>query len=169
MGTYRPRYFGRRRSSGRRLIARRWTGEGTQVENTTAAGAVTISNIVTEADYQQTASLEQAGVTVARVRGCFACRATLVGTIVAVTIIAYDAQEVIGGGSGQPLTLQGDLASGQVLWRWTTIVPTDTTRHTEFDIRVKRRLQETRIALVVTSFVNATTWHYSARALLLGG
>lgn len=94
----------------------------------------------------------------------------MLDAIVAVTLIVRDDDEAAGIGLANiPLTLEGDLASGQVLWRYTTQVPTDTIHRVEFDVRVKRKLQDSRVTLCVASYAQATTWAYSARALLIGG
>lgn len=161
----------RRGGSLRRAIPLRWTGEGTTAANTTAAGAITTSEIVATTDYEQSSTLEEGGVTLVRLRGWFGCYCTTIGAICAVHIVAIDASEdVSSGSSNSPLSLEGDLRNGQVLWRWGTILaPVNDSKMVEFDIKAKRRLQDTRIMLVVASFVQTTTWTYSARALLRGG
>jgi len=130
---------------------------------------MTSSDIIIPADYQQQATLESGGATVVRVRGWFSARATVIGGIVGVTIFVRDDDEAAGIGLANiPLTLEGDLASGQILWRYSTQVPIDV-RQVEFDIKVKRRLQDSRITLAVASYGQTTLWHYSARALIVGG
>lgn len=157
-----------RRGSPRRAL--RWTGNAVTAENTTAAAAITTSDIVDETDYRQSANLEAGGVLFLRSRGFFQYRCTVLGALVAVMLIHRDSEEgVNAAGNNTPLTLTGDLVSGEVLWRYSALAPTDTIHRVEWDVRAKRKMQDSRITLVVAAYNQTVTWAYSARVLLAGG
>lgn len=164
------RFFRPRRFSRRGLSRTRWTGEAVTAEQSTAANNITISDIVTPADYEQSSTLEQGAATLLRVRGDVSFRTATSGAIFAVTVLALDEDEGFSvGGANDPLTLNGDLRNGEILWRKSGLMVAAWPIYIEFDIRAKRRLQQTRVTIAVKALVQTVIWQYSARALIKGG
>lgn len=156
----------RGRSSGRssQSIARRWTGEGQIAETTRTAPGVDFTEIVASTDYEQSATMEQSGVLLTRIRGHLAMRATIIGGLAFVAIM------VIGDTETPPAPSAFDsLRHSELLWRWSGMVGTTEPRIIEIDVKAKRRLDDDRVVMVIEAIGQTLIYQWVARALLIGG
>lgn len=171
-----------RRSIRRAFRARRWTSQLDQL--TLVTNDPTIANagfyaalLVQVGDYEQSPTLEPSGVTLARIRGGISLCPRIIGNQALfawlfIVVIDEDAPVPIGG-EFDPSIAQNAIDEDVLWWRSCAF---STDRHRcdlEWDIRAKRKLRASDVALVIrvngfsgTDSVNIT---YNSRALLLGG
>lgn len=159
-----------RRSRGRRSTSGRrpnylWTGQSTTAEQTVAAAAVTAIVIVAPADYQAstTATTEAGGTTLLRIRAGLDIRATVAGAALYVSIVRKGSNEAAPNPNSAAAIIDGD-----TLWYGIYMVPIDTVRHIDIDVKVKRRLEDDQIVMNVQALAQTVTYLMWARALLLG-
>jgi len=122
--------------------------------------------ILESADYLQTTTMEAGAVTLARIRGEFNLRATVLGGF------AYVGIYVIGATEGAPLpNAFTSYISGEMLFHDCVMVPVSPQEpyHGIIDIKVKRRLEGDRVVFGISAVAQTVTYTYGLRCLLLGG
>lgn len=160
------------RSRGRRRLPLRWTGDQPAAVVAIAAGTLAFTSIVVPTDYEQSATMEQGGATLVRVRASIALVATVVGSVAGVGIFhADEAVNPVFGGNYDPLVFS-QLIRGDVLYFRRLLVGAVDPIAWEIDVRVKRKLQDSQVHLVVAvpaASAGDVTGTWSARALIRGG
>lgn len=168
MAFRRRRFFGRRR--GRMPV--RWSGNFTDVETTTAAGATGSLTLLDVSDYRQQQTMEEGGVTLLRVRGSFCARATVVGALAHCAIFAVDENVAPAFGGALDPRLFSQFIRGDLLWHAVFMVPLAANAEplvVPLDIKARRKLEDTSVTFVVTATAQAVTWTFSGRCLVKGG
>jgi len=164
-------FRGRRRSRDRR--SKRWTGDQNAAGGTAlGAGVLGFLQIVASSDYEQSATLESGGVTLARVRGSgtIATAGVTSNDFIMAVYVLDDGATPIATGFADP-SVFAELIRGDLLWLKRIHVPLSTEREFEFDIRAKRKMVDKQVVYTVRNIAGAGTGtvYVSARALLLGG
>lgn len=158
----RRRFRGSTRKGSRLPV--RWTGDLLLAEDTVAAAATDANAIVVPADYEQSTTMEQSGVTLLRIRGTVLLRATVTGALAYMAIFAVHENAPINN----PNTLAGFIDSN-CLWRSVTMVPTDTVHRLELDVKAQRRLQDDQLVFAISAVAQTVTYSFGLRCLLRGG
>lgn len=143
-----------------------WTGNSTATPQTVLAGPANtlISNLVVPADYQQgaTGSTEPGAAVLMRIRGGVSYHATTLTGSVYFSLIEHSQAAV-------PFTPNTAAAifDGNVLWTHMGNPPNDANdRYVEIDVRVKRKLENSIISLMVETVVNSAVVSFWTRCLL---
>lgn len=159
----------RGRSHGRVGRTRRWTAD-----QSTALAAVVSPNlgfltVVVPGDYEQSATMEQGGVTLLRLRGNLNCVNSVANADVALGIwVGDEGLAPVFGANFDPF-LFSQLIRGELLYHRRLIVGT-TPVNIEVDVKAKRKLSDSSIHMVLGTLGPGTlTVSASGRALLLGG
>jgi len=167
-----------RRRSGGRTRKLRWTGDILTDFATTNSQALATLDLLLPADYELNPLLEQGGgARFERLVGALTLWGIVANAQFAACIIAVDSAAGGGigfGAFGDPKEFQ-TLRDGDVVWWTCGIVPVSTAANgctplrIEWDIRVKRKLEDTRFVLVITNDSPAATpilWYAGFRMLL---
>lgn len=142
----------------------RWTGDIATLEDTTAAGVTDATAILVPADYEQSATMEQSGVTLVRVRGEVNLRATVIGGLAFLGLYVVSELSPVNN----PVTFAGFIDS-QCLWRDSVMVPVDTSRHIAIDVKAQRKLKDDQVVFAISSVAQTITNQYAFRCLIRGG
>lgn len=77
---------------------------------------------------------------------------------------------VIGNAENVPLpNTQAGLITGDCLWQDAIMVPIDTPRYYELDLKAKRRLENDRVVFVLAAVAQTVTYMGTWRTLIKGG
>lgn len=161
---FRRRFLGRRGFTRRPLRPRRWTGQGITAEDTVAAGVSDVFEIVVPSDYAggtTAGAVEPGGATLLRIRGTLNVRATVIGGVAFMYIAVAGANETLAAATDASTIISGDM-----LWTYHLMVPVDTTREVEIDVRSKRKLENDRVVFVITGVAQTITYTANFRALI---
>lgn len=162
------RRFGSRRRSfgGARALRKmlKWTGQQLAAEATQAAAGQTNIVLVAPSDYEggtTAGNVEAGGATLYRIRGDISLRATVIGGL------AYMAIYCIGANETAPVVATAaGLVSGDLLWSKVVMVPIDTPRSFEIDVRVKRKLENDQIVFCIFAAAQTVTYLGNWRCLI---
>lgn len=172
---FRSKRFGRRRRfGGSRKVKTRWTGDFLTDPQVTAGQASTTFALLAPSDYEVSTLLEPGGgARCERIVGALSMYATVGVAEFAAGIWAIDSVAAGGiafGGSYDPGVFNS-IRNGDLMW-WTCgltqPLPGEILR-IEWDIKVRRKLEDTVIILVVSDYAaaaNTITWHAGFRVLL---
>jgi len=141
----------------------KWTGQQQSAEATVAAGAQTDIIVVAASDYEGgsvSGNVEAGGCTLLRIRGTINVRATVIGGL------AYMALYTAGVGESVTLNSAAQIASGDTLWHDLIMVPIDTSRHIEIDVKAKRLLENDAVIFSIRAVAQTVTYCGQWRALL---
>lgn len=138
----------------RRTPTRRWTAQLADAQNisTTALGTILLSDV---GDYAQNNNLEPQGPTLVRTVGNISLVTTVATAYTAwFSIATYDVDVAIGlAASGDPAVVQNAI-DDQLMWWHSVRIPAATVAthpfgvvQIPFDLRVKRKLLESRVVL----------------------
>lgn len=157
----------RRGRRGPRLPLR-WSGNHHNAE--TAVGAATLDyvNLINVDDYRQQSTLEEAGCTLVRIRGYVSLRAAAAS---AAWLGIFHANENVvptAAGVSDPTLFASFIDSG-VLWIRSTLLAANEVQHFDIDVRVKRRLENDRVDIVLKTGGAAVSWLALGRCLIRGG
>ena len=132
------------------------------------SGSLGFLTIVSSNDYEQSATLEQGGVTLQRIIGGLSIVETAVSQVGMAIYMLDEGFTPAVGGVGDVLVFS-QLIRGDLLWH--RILAVDTVRqHIEFDVRARRRLEDASVHLCVSNGGPGTLTVVShARALIAGG
>lgn len=157
------RRFSSRRRGFRRRLPLKWCGNGLTAEDTTASGTQDSMQLIEPNDYRggTTGNVEAGSCTLVRIRGQVSFRATVIGGLAYMGVYAIGASE----GVPDPSTTGGQV-SGDMLWSTIEMVPTDTSRKLEVDIKAKRRLEDDQVIFVIKSLGQTLTWAANFRCLI---
>lgn len=108
--------------------------------------------------------MEQSGVTLVRIRGSVNLRATVIGGLAFLGVYVVSELSPVNN----PNTFAGFI-DGNCLWHKVVMVPTDTSRYVEVDIKSKRRLIDDQIVFAISAVAQAVTYNYAFKTLIRGG
>lgn len=151
---------------------RRWTAN---IDSRTVTMAAQEGfDVVTPADYEQAATLEQSGVTLARIRGTVNFTVTsFVATdvIVWAAIFPHDEDFGVTGGAFIPNSAQSAIDEDYLWWKSAILVPDLPSVSWDIDIKAMRKLNNhgVGIAWICTGSTDTVAEVSNLRALLLGG
>lgn len=123
--------------------------------------------LVTPTDYEGgtvSGNVEAGACTLYRIRGTINVRATVIGGLAYMAVIVQGATEAVPSMAGP-----SQITSGDVLWHDLHMVPIDTSRHIEIDVRVKRRLENDVVYFVIAGVAQTITYAGTWRALIRSG
>lgn len=157
------RFFRGRGRFGRPRLPTKWAGDVNITEGTQTAGGQTATVILESADYigGTTGNVEAGGATLLRIRGAVNLRATVIGGLALLAIVKIDE-----GGTFANLNTAAAFYSGDVLWYDTVMVPTDTARHIEIDVRTRRRLERDAVYFIIYAVAQTITYAGHWRVLI---
>lgn len=155
---------------GRAQVVRpRWTGNLVTAVQSTTATNITYVDIVAVGDYQQGTTLEAGSATLMRIRGNVYFYSATVGALffAAIYVIDGDLNPAVPSDM-DPTSIRG-LINGDMLWMTSGLAPLMTNgepRNVEIDVRVKRKLENSKAVLVVGAEAQTVLWGFHARALV---
>lgn len=159
----------RRRFGGRRSrLPLRWTGDLSASVVTQAGAGLGYLTVVLPADYEQSATMEQGGATLLRIRGEWSMRCTVAAAGCVAVFAADEAVFPVAGGNYDPL-LFSQLIRGDLLFREAYILPVGGYKTIVFDVKARRRLQDTQIHCVLSNTIGTVEYNVTGRALIRGG
>lgn len=163
--------FRRRRFGRRPKLPVRWTGNFTDAETTTAAGAVGSLTLIDPSDYRQQATMEESGATLLRVRGFFCARATVIGALAHIAIYVPDEALTVAAGGALDPTQFGNFIRGDLIFHGVFTVPVGANAAplmVPIDVKARRRLADQNVMFAIKATAQAVTWTMSGRCLLRG-
>lgn len=146
-------------------MLRKWTGQGLAAEDSVAAAGTEGLVIVQPSDYEggtTTGNVEAGAATLLRIRGSVNLRATVVGGLAFMYIIAHGDTEPNFNAATSALSI----TSGDILWQDHYMIGTAEPRHVEIDVRVKRRLENDRVEWIISAVAQTIVYSANFRALI---